>query len=141
MTDKIRHLGIVENIDGSHIQVKIVQTSACSSCSAKGHCNASETKEKLVDVYNVKGITCRVGDSVMVCGTTSMGMQAVFLAFGVPFLILLAALFVTMYVSGGDDILSGVVALLMLMPYYAVVYLCRDRLKRTFAFTLEEINN
>ena len=140
MTDKIKHLGIVENIDGSHVQVKIVQTSACSSCSAKGHCNASETKEKIVDVYNAAGLTCQIGDKVMVCGTTSMGMQAVLLAFGIPFLILLVTLFVAMHFTGGNELLSGVVAMAMLIPYYIIIYICRKRLKRTFAFTLEEIN-
>ena len=32
----IKHLGIVENIQGSHLSVRIVQTSACAACSAKG---------------------------------------------------------------------------------------------------------
>lgn len=50
MTDIIKHRGIVENIEGSHVRVRIVQTSACSACSVKEHCNASESKEKLIDV-------------------------------------------------------------------------------------------
>ena len=33
MTDIIKHRGIVENIEGSHVRVRIVQTSACSACS------------------------------------------------------------------------------------------------------------
>ena len=53
MADIIKHRGIVEKIDGSHIVVRIVQTSACSACSAKGLCNASESKEKQIDVYEV----------------------------------------------------------------------------------------
>ena len=52
MTDIIKHRGIVENIEGSHVRVRIVQTSACSACSVKGHCNASESKEKLIDVFH-----------------------------------------------------------------------------------------
>ena len=53
MTDIIKHRGIVENIEGSHVRVRIVQTSACSACSVKGHCNASESKEKLIDVFDM----------------------------------------------------------------------------------------
>ena len=55
MSDLIKHQGIVEKVDGMHVKVRIVQTSACSSCSAKGLCNASESKEKLIDVYGVSG--------------------------------------------------------------------------------------
>ncbi len=50
MTDIIEHHGIVENINGSHLKVRIVQTSACAACSAKGHCALADTKEKLITV-------------------------------------------------------------------------------------------
>lgn len=46
MADIIKHQGIVENINGSHVMVRIVQTSACAACSAKGHCASADTKEK-----------------------------------------------------------------------------------------------
>ena len=59
MTDKIKHLGIVESINGSYLKVRIVQTSACSACSIKGHCSAAESKEKLIDVYNKSGLSGR----------------------------------------------------------------------------------
>ena len=95
MTDIIKHRGIVENIEGSHVRVRIVQTSACSACSVKGHCNASESKEKLIDVFDMKASSYRIGEEVMIYGTTSMGMQAVLLAFGIPFLVLLITLFIS----------------------------------------------
>ena len=88
MADIIKHQGIVEKIDGSHVTVRIVQTSACSSCSAKGLCNASESKEKQIDVYEI-GASYQIGEKVVLCGSTSMGMKAVFLSFGIPLLILL----------------------------------------------------
>lgn len=141
MTDIIKHRGIVENIRGSHIQVRITQTSACSACSVKGHCNASESKEKLVDVYDAKASSYRVGEEVMLYGTTSMGMQAVMLAFGVPFLILLITLFISMRLTDGDELLSAVIALLALIPYYLIIYICRNKLSKKFSFTLEPIKN
>lgn len=141
MTDIIKHRGIVENIRGSHIQVRITQTSACSACSVKGHCNASESKEKLVDVYDAKASSYRVGEEVMLYGTTSMGMQAVLLAFGVPFLILLITLFISMRLTDGDELLSAVIALLALIPYYLIIYICRNKLSKKFSFTLEPIKN
>ena len=140
MADLIKHKGIVEKIDGSHVTVRIVQTSACSSCSAKGLCNASESKEKLIDVYQSQ-VPCRVGEEVVVCGTTSMGMRAVFLAFGIPLLILLAALFVSMRMTGDDALLAAVIALCAVVPYYLIIYLCKDKLDRTFSFTIEKHNN
>ena len=142
MNNNIKHLGIVESIDGSHVRVKILQSSACSSCSVKGHCNFSETKEKIIDIHDKESADCcSVGQEVMVCGTTSMGMKAVVLAFVLPFIVLLAALFVTMRVTDGDEAASALVSLCTLIPYYIIIYLLRNRISRTFSFTLETINN
>ena len=140
MTDKIKHLGVVEKVDGSHVTVRIVQTSACSSCSAKGLCNASESKEKLIDVYHNQ-VSCQIGEQVVVCGTTSMGMRAVLLAFGLPVLILLLALFVTMRITDGDALFSALVGLGTMIPYYLIIFVCKDKLNRTFSFTIEKHYN
>lgn len=140
MADIIKHRGIVENIDGSHIQVRIVQTSACSACSVKGHCNASESKDKLIDVYENHSAEYYKGQNVMVHGTTSMGMQAVLLAFGVPFLVLFIALYATLQITG-DELTAALAGLLALFPYYLIIYMCRGKLSRKFFFTIEPINN
>ena len=141
MTDIIKHRGIVENIKGSHVQVRITQTSACSACSVKGHCNASESKEKLIDVFDVKASSYRKGEEVMLYGTTSMGMQAVFLAFGIPFLVLLITLFIAMRLTDGNELKSALIALLDLIPYYLIIYVCRNKLSKKFSFTIEPIKN
>ena len=137
MADIIKHRGIVEKIEGSHVVVRIVQTSACSACSAKGLCNASESKEKQIDVYEVNP-SYRIGEEVVLCGSTSMGMRAVLLAFGIPGLLLLAALFVTMRVTDGDALLSSIVALLAVIPYYLVIYLMKNNMKKNFYFVIEK---
>ncbi|MBO5250673.1 MAG: SoxR reducing system RseC family protein [Bacteroidaceae bacterium] len=138
MADIIKHRGRVEKLDGSHVVVRIIQTSACSACSIKGHCNASERKEKLIDVYGVNA-SYQVGEEVVVCGATSMGMRAVWLAFGVPVLILLVALSVAMYVTNEDALVSSLVGLLAVVPYYLIIYMCRDKMNKTFSFTIEKL--
>ena len=137
MADIIKHRGIVEKVEGLHVVVRIVQTSACAACSAKGLCNASESKEKQIDVYEVNA-SYQIGEEVVLCGTTSMGMRAVFLAFGIPMLLLLVALFVTMRVTDGDALVSSLVALFAVVPYYLVIYFMKDKLNKTFSFTIEK---
>ena len=137
MADIIKHRGIVEKVEGSHVVVRIVQTSACAACSAKGLCNASESKEKQIDVFEA-GASYRIGEEVVLCGSTSMGMRAVFLAFGIPMLLLLFALFVSMRVTDGDALVSSLVALFAVVPYYLVIYFMKDKLNRTFSFTIEK---
>ena len=140
MSDIIKHRGRVESIDGSHIIVRIIQTSACSGCSIKSHCNASESKEKLIDVYEV-GASYQIGEEVVLCGTTSMGMRAVLLAFGVPLLILVLALGITMFLTDEDALISSLVGLLSIVPYYLVLHFYKVKMKKTFSFTIEKHNN
>lgn len=140
MADIIKHRGTVENINDLHIQVRIVQTSACSACSIKGHCNASESKDKLIDVYDSQASTYKIGQEVMIYGTTSMGMQAVILAFGVPFVVLFICLYVTMKITG-DELKAAFAGLFSLIPYYMIIYFCRNKLSKKFSFTIKPINN
>ena len=137
MADIIKHRGVVEKVEGAHVVVRIVQTSACAACSAKGLCNASESKEKQIDVYEVNA-SYRIGEEVVLIGSTSMGMRAVALAFGGPVLLLILALFVTMRVTEGDALVSSLVALLAVVPYYLVIYFMKDKLNKTFSFTIEK---
>ncbi len=136
MTDNIEHLGTVEHINGRHIQVRIVQKSACSACAAKSLCHSSESKEKMIDVYD-SDAAVQVGDEVVVYGTVSMGLQAVVLAFVVPFIVLIAALFVAFLLTAGNELVSGVVAMLTVIPYYIVLYFLRHKLTRKFSFTIK----
>lgn len=88
----------------------------------------------------MKASSYRIGEEVMIYGTTSMGMQAVLLAFGIPFLVLLITLFISMRLTG-DELRSALVALSALLPYYLIIYVCRNKLSKKFSFTLEPIKN
>ena len=137
MADIIKHRGVVEKVEGAHVTVRIIQTSACAACSAKGLCNASESKEKQIDVYETNP-SYQIGEEVVLCGTTSMGMRAVLLAFGVPLLIVMIALGLSMKLTDDDALLSSAIAVLSVVPYYIVIYACKEKLNRTFSFTIEK---
>ncbi|WP_273160321.1 SoxR reducing system RseC family protein [Bacteroides fluxus] len=135
MANTIRHQGIVENINGSHLKVRIVQTSACASCSVKGHCTSADTKEKLIDVTDINAASYQVGDRVWVVGELSMGVMAVLLAFILPFLILVISLFVFMAVWN-DELSSALCSLALLIPYYYIMWLNKSRMGKKFSFTI-----
>ena len=136
----IKHLGIVENIQGSHLSVRIVQTSACAACSAKGHCSSADSKDKSIDVIDTAASSYRVGEKVMVIGETSMGMMAVVLAFIIPFILLIFSLFLFMALME-NELYSALLSLAILIPYYFILWLNKTRLKQKFSFTIKPINN
>ena len=136
----IKHLGVVENIQGSHLSVRIVQTSACAACSAKGHCSSADSKDKIIDVIDTAASSYRVGEKVMVIGETSMGMMAVVLAFIIPFILLIFSLFLFMALME-NELYSALLSLAILIPYYFILWLNKTRLKQKFSFTIKPINN
>ena len=136
----IKHLGIVENIQGSHLSVRIVQTSACAACSVKGHCSSADSKDKIIDIIDTAASSYRVGEKVMVIGETSMGMMAVVLAFIIPFILLIFSLFLFMALME-NELYSALLSLAILIPYYFILWLNKTLLKQKFSFTIKPINN
>lgn len=137
MSTKISHSGIVESISEGCVHVRILQTSACAACKVAGHCNASESKEKIVDVLNAGNTSgLKVGDSVVVSASRDVAKNALFLGFGVPFLILVSVLLMMLKVFS-DEGLAAIIALLSLIPYYYVLYLKREKIQQKISFSIE----
>lgn len=135
--DRIKHSGIVECVDGGKVRVRIVQTSACQSCKVASHCNASEKKVKTIDVIGVPDAwRWRSGDAVTVSASTSVAFRALLFSFGVPFVVMVAVL-VAVVLAVGDETVGGLCAIASLLPYYAVLYLVRDRIGRSVVFTID----
>lgn len=133
----IEHLGRVDAVTPSDIRVVIVSQSACASCHAKGACTASDTSEKIV-VISKANHNYLVGEAVKVLLKQSLGYKALFLGYLLPLIILLTALFVfSAFMSEGK---SGLFALLVLLPYYAILYLFRNKIAKQFIFDIQKIS-
>lgn len=136
MKNKIKHLGVVDNIDNGKIKVRIIQTSACSSCKMSGNCNASESKEKIVDVYDDNPHGLKIGDEVVVVASQQAGFLAVLLSSVVPLFILIAVLIVAFVISE-SEIYAAVLSLCSLVPYYIILYCVREKIRVKLSFNIE----
>lgn len=134
--NSIEHQGIVENIDGTYVQVRILQTSACASCTAKAFCSSGDSKEKIIEIDKLND-THKVGDKVIILSDISVGMKAVFISFVIPFLILIVSLFIIMSVTDKNELLSASLSLLFLIPYYLILRMKRNYLKKELSFSIK----
>lgn len=136
---KIDHEGSILEIEDGKIKVGIVNVSACAGCHAKGACTMSDMKEKSIDVidYSNKFV---VGEKVNLSYKESLGWLAMFLAYVLPFVIVLIALFVSTALTE-NELISGISALAVLIPYYITLAFFKGRLKKTFSFTIDKIVN
>ena len=132
----IEHKGIIKEINGRNAKVSFTSYSACNSCHAKGICTVADMEDKLVDVV-VPG-TFNVGEEVMIVLKQIHGYKALLLGYLIPFLIVTAALIALILISG-NEAFSALVSLLLLIPYYLVIYLLRERIKRGVSFSIRKI--
>ncbi len=132
MTNTIEHQGIIVSIDNNIAHVRIEQTSACASCHVKSMCGASEKAEKIIDAHIVDN-TLKTGDQVTIIGQKSLGIQAILLAYVLPFVVIVAALFIV-NIFTTNEVIMGTCALASLIPYFAVLRLMRNKIQAKFQF-------
>lgn len=135
MSNTIEHKGKIVEIRKDSIDVLIVQNSACAGCHAKKACSAADMSEKIIEVsYWNKDL--RLNDEVTVVGSTTMGWMAVGYAFALPFVLLMIILILFTSI-GNNELVAGLAALSILVPYYIILFLFRHKIKKNFTFILK----
>ena len=132
----IEHEGIIDHIEGDIAHVKIDSVSACSSCHAKGFCSAADQEEKYLDVP-LLGADYKQGDPVYVQIAKHLGFRAVLMGYVYPFLLLMAVLIASL-AAGVAELRAGTLALLSIIPYYLLLFLLRNRLSKSFTFSMKK---
>jgi sigma-E factor negative regulatory protein RseC len=138
MEKPIEHEGIIASISGNTMVVRIVSSSACSSCAAKGYCAPSESQEKDIYVQGFSGDFAS-GEQVRVTMQQSMGFKALCIGYLIPFALVLATLIVVYNISG-NELASGLSSLLILAPYYLILKLLDQKITKTFGFSVQKMN-
>lgn len=134
--NKIKHTGIVDGVEGECVKVRILQASACSACKVAAHCNASEMKEKMVEIRMADAASYQKGDSVVVVADASVGYRASLYGYLLPLVAMVATLIAVLATTHSEG-MAAVSALGILIPYYVVLYLMRNKLRNRFSFKLE----
>jgi len=135
--ESIEHTGIVQSIEDKYVNVSISSVSACSGCHASGVCEVSGAEEKIVRAINTGDI--KPGEAVMVVMEKSLGFRALFLGYLLPFLLVMFLLILLSALSISEP-LTGLIALLSLVPYYTVIYLKKEKIGQRFSFTIKKLN-
>lgn len=134
---EIVHDGFIKRIDGDVLCVSIIAKSGCASCQLKGNCNLSDMEEK--EIYAEKNRSDYfVGQQVRIRMKESAGLKAVFFAYILPFLFMLAVMIVTSAITPDEGII-GIAAIVSLIPYYIVLYLFKNKIKKNFKYAVEPL--
>ena len=133
--EEIRHQARIISIKGDVVELKITSQSACSSCLAKGFCTLSESKEKIIVIKNPKASTLKIGEKVDIAISLNSGIKAVIYAYVIPLILLVATIILAKY-AGLDDFKSGISGIIVLIPYYFVLFLMRSKITSDIKFKI-----
>jgi len=133
----IEHKGTISEIKNNSIFVELNVQSACSSCHAKGMCGFDRAT-KTIEIITTD-ISYEIGEIVKVKLNESLGMKALFLGYILPFLILATTLILFLAVTKLSEGLSAILAISLLIPYYLILFLNKDKIKKEFDFKIEKI--
>ena len=134
--ETISHEGVVTRITDDELEIKILAQSACAACHAKSACGMGEQAEKILTVPRPKGKEFALMQKVNVRMAINQGNKAAILAYLIPITLLLAVLFVCLGLGLGEC-LSALISIVALIPYYIVLYLQRNKLKKKFEYIIE----
>jgi positive regulator of sigma E activity len=136
LNSDIKHTGFVKRVTSDSLIVNIVSQSACSSCHAQGACSVSDFQDKEIEISHfTKQYT--PGQEVTVVFRQSQGYAAIVWSYIVPFILVFATLIISVSVTD-NELIGGLLALAILIPYYITLYFIRHLLKKVFKFEVEE---
>ena len=137
MKGDVSHKGRVVRITPQITTVAIEQHSACSACHAAGLCGMADVAEKAVELATNPYASYKVGDEVDLVLKASMGMKAVWLAYFIPLLVLLAVI-LGLIALGVGEVAAGLSGIGATGVYYVRLWLFRDRLSNEYVFTIKQ---
>ncbi len=138
--ETIDHVGVVRKVDDFTVEVVIKATSACNYCSAKKSCGITDSAEKALTVARPP-FDIAVGDYVNVEATTKQGLYAVIIAYVIPAVLIIITVVSGNY-AGMKENRAAILAILILIPYFLIIYLLRNKIGNGFKLTItKKINN
>lgn len=137
---EIRHRGRVCAITQEGVKVEILNKSMCAACHARSLCSLGDEQIKTIHIKECDSSLFSPGEEVEVVMQQTMGLKAVLFSYVYP-LIILMILLLSLPRLNINELFSALLAVLAVAIYYLILYLCRDRIAKSFIFTIAKLNN
>ena len=137
---EIKHRGRVCAITPEGVYVEILNKSMCAACHARSLCTLGDEQIKTILIKYCDRLQYSVGEEVEVIMRQTLGLKAVLFSYINP-LIILMILLLSLRGIGIGELMSAFFAILAVALYFLVLYLCRNKIAKSFIFTIAKIIN
>jgi positive regulator of sigma E activity len=130
----LENIGLVTNSQRGRVRISLIG-SGCTACH-NSLCMLGDSKAREVEIIDKKNLF-KTGDEVMIKINPASGYMAVLLLYLVPFLLMLLTILLMMH-SGSSEGISGIMSLLILAPYFGMIYMLRGKLSSQCKIVVEK---
>lgn len=132
MPKLITQQATITDITPAEITLELCNQQSCGACSAKHICGQSKDGRHLTLVND--GAPRQVGDTVELAISRSMGFKAIILAYMIPVGMIIGVLLGLQTMT--DEMTAGLVALGMLVVYFVILRIFRNRISSQITITI-----
>ncbi len=137
---QISHYATITEVLSGRLKVKFRRYSACHNCDMRHGCGLMACQDKIIEIATPHAAQFRVGEEVAVSMAQNTGFWAVFLSYVLPLILMLAAL-TAAQILWNNELISGISAIIILIPYYFGLFLRHKSLAEKFRFTVSKISD
>ena len=139
MSCQIKHTGTVTGVNKDSVTVHIEQRAACAGCASQASCTLStEKKDEIITVACSNPTLFQVGETVKLVSTRKKLYTALFWAYILPLVGLLASVVVCMELYN-DELIAAVSGLAFCALYVLVLYCLPKRITRPLQIEIEKL--
>ncbi len=133
----IKHEGIISKISKDNIIVSLKGDINCEGCKAQSACGVSDSNLKEIVLIKTNQ-SFKLNEDVNLVLKKQLGLVAVFWAYVFPFVLVLLVLIIAS--SFLKEWVAGLLSLLVLLPYYLVLYKLNNVFKKVFKIEILKYN-
>lgn len=134
MKETISHIGIVEQVSHTQVQVAIVSQTACSGCHAQGACGMVDETQKTLYIPCDFPHDFSIGERVEVHIAPQAAFVAVWYAYILPFIVVFAVLLVSNQFV--HEILAAAITFASVTIYFVVLSKYKAFIHKKITFQL-----
>ncbi len=134
--DTIEHDAVIKAVFDDYYEAEILQIASCASCQLKKLCSVSDMAQKTIIVQKDNQKNIKTGDNVVIYLAQSKGLKAVFLGYVLPLILVISSLFITFEIIK-NELISGIISIVILFPYYLILYLLRNKIENEYKFFIK----
>ena len=133
----LEHSATIIKTEKNRVYAAVNSRAACASCSVRKSCGLAECREKVIEIETPEAEKYSPGDRITVELDEKKGWLAVFLAYILPLLLVLAVLLTGIFFLS-DETAAAVFSLTVLLPYYLVLGLFSKKISREIRFKISQ---